>query len=414
MLREFLGADAAAGALAAHGGPGIGKTTLWEAGIAVARERGWRVLCARPSGAEAQLSFAALIDLFDGRRDGRAAGAGSSARALEVALLRAEPVGAPPPAARDRAWLTERAAGAGRGGRLVVAIDDVQWLDPPSADALAFAVRRLEGEPVAFLLARRPGRPSELERALERGGAGAPGGRPAEPRRDAPVAVRAARSEPVAAAVAAHRGVDVGQPVVRAGGGARAGRARAARDRRGHPGAGRGRGNARHARGAAVGPGAQAAARGRAERRPRVRRACARSADPGAVEDAVDAGRAGRRAAIACARRTRCSPRRRRSARALASGGRFTSSWPARSPTRSCAPAISRSPPMRPDEMLAATVAAAAADRVGTRRAPGGGDAGRARAATDPAGLTRTRRARARPRRVHGDGRRAAAASRIC
>ena len=48
-----------------------------------------------------------------------------------------------------------------------MAIDDVQWLDPPSADALAFAVRRLKAEPLVFLLARRPGRPSVLERALE-------------------------------------------------------------------------------------------------------------------------------------------------------------------------------------------------------------------------------------------------------
>ena len=35
-------------------------------------------------------------------------------------------------------------------------------------EALAFAARRLDGEPVSFLLARRPGAPSELERALER------------------------------------------------------------------------------------------------------------------------------------------------------------------------------------------------------------------------------------------------------
>jgi hypothetical protein len=31
MLREFLGADVFAGALVLTGGPGIGKTTLWEA-----------------------------------------------------------------------------------------------------------------------------------------------------------------------------------------------------------------------------------------------------------------------------------------------------------------------------------------------------------------------------------------------
>ena len=51
---------------------------------------------------------------------------------------------------------------------VLVAIDDVQWLDRPSADALAFVVRRLERESVGFLLARRPGRRPALERVLER------------------------------------------------------------------------------------------------------------------------------------------------------------------------------------------------------------------------------------------------------
>ena len=35
---------------------------------------------------------------------------------------------------------------------VVVAIDDVQWLDPPSAFSIAFALRRLEREPVAVLM----------------------------------------------------------------------------------------------------------------------------------------------------------------------------------------------------------------------------------------------------------------------
>ena len=48
-----------------------------------------------------------------------------------------------------------------------MAVDDVQWLDRASEDALAFAARRLADEPAAFLLARRPGPRSDLERALE-------------------------------------------------------------------------------------------------------------------------------------------------------------------------------------------------------------------------------------------------------
>ena len=40
-------------------------------------------------------------------------------------------------------------------GPLVVAIDDVQWLDLPTSRALAFALRRLGEAPVLLLLAQR-------------------------------------------------------------------------------------------------------------------------------------------------------------------------------------------------------------------------------------------------------------------
>jgi hypothetical protein len=50
-------------ALVVEGEPGIGKTTLWEAGIEAPRARGVRVLQARASSAEARLSFAGLTDL---------------------------------------------------------------------------------------------------------------------------------------------------------------------------------------------------------------------------------------------------------------------------------------------------------------------------------------------------------------
>ncbi len=162
---ERLGAFVEAGfsprALTLTGSPGIGKTTLWEAGIALARQI--PVLTARPSGAEAQLSFAALIDLCEDLEIDALPAPQRSA--LEVALLRREPENGPPEP--HAIGLGLRNALAARGP-LLVAIDDVQWLDPPSAEALAFAARRLEEEPVGFLLARRPGEPSALEAALER------------------------------------------------------------------------------------------------------------------------------------------------------------------------------------------------------------------------------------------------------
>jgi DNA-binding NarL/FixJ family response regulator len=167
-LDEFLAARASVQALVLAGEPGIGKTTLWEAGIAAARERGVRVLSTRANGAEAQLSRAGLIDLLDGvdgsELDGLPA---PQRRALEVALLRAEPSGAPPePQAVALGFLNALRALAARDP-LLVAVDDVQWLDQPSAGALAFAARRLDGDSVGFLLARRARRPSHLEAALE-------------------------------------------------------------------------------------------------------------------------------------------------------------------------------------------------------------------------------------------------------
>lgn len=168
-LHEFVGSGHSLRALALTGRPGIGKTTLWEAGIDAAQRRGLLVLSARPSDAEAQHSFAALIDLCAGIDAGVLTElAAPQRRALEVALLRAEPVGdAPEPHAISLAFLNALRALSARGP-VLVAVDDVQWVDTPSADALVFAARRLETEPVGFLLARRAGRTSALERAFER------------------------------------------------------------------------------------------------------------------------------------------------------------------------------------------------------------------------------------------------------
>jgi hypothetical protein len=57
-----------------------------------------------------------------------------------------------------------------RGEPVLTAVDDVQWLDPSSSAALAFALRRLPSEHVRLLLARRlvdEARPVELVLALD-------------------------------------------------------------------------------------------------------------------------------------------------------------------------------------------------------------------------------------------------------
>ncbi len=163
LLDQFL--DSAPGRLLLTGAPGAGKTTVWEAALDAARRRRLRILVARPSGAETQLAFAGLADLL---HDVDLEGLPSPQRhALEVALLRADPEGAQlGPRAVAAGLLTALRELAAREP-VLIAIDDVQWLDAPSADALAFAARRLRGEQVAFLLVRRSGTTSTLVSELQ-------------------------------------------------------------------------------------------------------------------------------------------------------------------------------------------------------------------------------------------------------
>src|SRR5215207_2216021 len=150
VVRFFLEQRFEPTALVLRGEPGIGKTTLWEAGLALAAELGVRVLVARPGDAESEHAFAGLIDLCEGLDlDGLPPPQRS---ALEVALLRRDGT-SPEPHAVGLALRGALAAAA----PVLVAIDDVQSLDALSAEALAYAARRLVDAPVGFLLAGRQG-----------------------------------------------------------------------------------------------------------------------------------------------------------------------------------------------------------------------------------------------------------------
>ncbi len=147
--------------LALVGEPGIGKTALldYAAGCAA----GMRVLRARGIESEAQIPFASLFELIRPALPMIDRIPGPRAVALEGALaLR-------PGTAQDRfavgaATLSLLAAYAEQQPAAVL-IDDAQWLDGSSAQALLFAVRRLVADPIAVLISVRDAEPSMLDGA---------------------------------------------------------------------------------------------------------------------------------------------------------------------------------------------------------------------------------------------------------
>ena len=156
-------------ALLITGEAGVGKTSLWQAAVERARAAGMQVVAARPAEAETSFAYAALGDLLGSLPAVLGELPRPQGRALEVALRVSEHGEEPDQQAVALATLAALRALA-RAAPLVVAIDDVQWLDRPSAAVLGFAARRLAGEPVALLVAERTAgaapAPLGLDRAL--------------------------------------------------------------------------------------------------------------------------------------------------------------------------------------------------------------------------------------------------------
>jgi len=153
-----------------EGDPGIGKTTVWRAAVESARRRDYMVLEAAPSEPDAPLAFAGLGDLFDRLPEAVLDGLSKpQRRAVDAAIFFDDTEEPPPdPEALPRAILAVlRRLSAERP--LVVAIDDEQWLDRPSARVLGFALRRLRDEHVGVLLTRRAGSDGALWPQLARG-----------------------------------------------------------------------------------------------------------------------------------------------------------------------------------------------------------------------------------------------------
>jgi DNA-binding CsgD family transcriptional regulator len=156
-------------ALVLGGEPGIGKSAVWLDALEDARARSYRVLSSRPTEAEAKLSFAAVGDLLDGVVDEILDALPAPQRnALEIALLRTVAGPTPP----DRRTLSSAFHGAlialAEAGPLVLAVDDVAWLDPPSARVLEFAIRRLHDVPIGILVTARAEDMDPLPLGLDR------------------------------------------------------------------------------------------------------------------------------------------------------------------------------------------------------------------------------------------------------
>jgi DNA-binding CsgD family transcriptional regulator len=157
-------------ALMIEGAAGIGKSRLLAEARLWASKLGLRVLNARATELEQGFPFGVVRQLFErplleadvGERDRWLAGAA----ALAADVLTGPPLSAsqksattPPASDPGYAWqhgLYWLASNLSADSPVVLVVDDLQWCDPPSARALAFIARRLEGQPLGLLVATRP------------------------------------------------------------------------------------------------------------------------------------------------------------------------------------------------------------------------------------------------------------------
>jgi DNA-binding CsgD family transcriptional regulator len=155
-IREFLArVPERAGILVLEGEAGIGKTTIWREAIEEARAASYRLLVARPGESESKPAYGGLIDLLGEALDDVLGELPSpQSEALQAALLRrAGKIG-------QTGTVAVAAFGALRAlaarGPVVLAVDDLQWLDAPSKRVLLHVARRLDREPIGLVATERP------------------------------------------------------------------------------------------------------------------------------------------------------------------------------------------------------------------------------------------------------------------
>lgn len=138
-------------ALVVRGEAGIGKSALLE--YAARRADGLQILRTAGIETESQLPFAAVHSLLLPVLDRSAA----IPDRQKTALLSAFGLG--PGTAEDRFLISlavlSMLAAAAEAVPLVCIVDDAQWLDGPSADALTFAARRVQAEGIVVLFTAR-------------------------------------------------------------------------------------------------------------------------------------------------------------------------------------------------------------------------------------------------------------------
>src|SRR5436309_4280530 len=136
--------------LVMRGEAGVGKTALLD--YVAKRASGYRLVRVTGVESEVELAFAGLHQLCAPMLDGLDRLPGPQRDALRVAFGLQD--GAPSRFVVALAVLSLLAEAA-EGQPLVCLVDDVQWLDRASVQALAFVARRLLAEPLALVFAAR-------------------------------------------------------------------------------------------------------------------------------------------------------------------------------------------------------------------------------------------------------------------
>ncbi|MCC6619569.1 MAG: AAA family ATPase [Chloroflexi bacterium] len=132
--------------LVIDGPAGLGKTTVWRVAVAELERAGARVLASEPTEAESRLSFLGLADLLAPDYDAIAALLPPpQAVALALALRLEEGRGRIlDETAVARGALAATRLLARQHGSLVLAIDDLRWLDPPTLAVITYIARHVE------------------------------------------------------------------------------------------------------------------------------------------------------------------------------------------------------------------------------------------------------------------------------